>query len=461
MRNKFVVLVFIFFYHNAAFASSDGLTFAQAGELAVAASVELRHSISSQAVMEGAWKWRLREYFPRISVNISENDRLLQTGADSFMKNFGLSVDQLIFDGGRTAMSRRLERSELDLSSVRLNRMAGEIAESAISAYRNLLSSRAVLEIKNTALSILEEQRRILSEEVVLGLALPVDLAGADINLANARLEILSLRLELTEFESQFAIILGLDALPELTERVDINRPSVFSSRNAIRISAEAANLAREQNPNLIEAQFSIAKRQAEYRFLRNSWIPTLRLTGSFGLSSQRYPLNRHNWSVGLSVDFSSPWFQNRINAQTGGESDTLTAAVQNGLTPLPDPASSYGAQQARLALVLEQEKYDTIFEQTGRIAANAVEKYILMERRRLLSFEAAQIGRERCRVEELRLDLGHITRLKLMEALIEQTQREIAVVEAATALLEAERELERLLDLRPGELAVFARRHN
>jgi hypothetical protein len=43
------------------------------------------------------------------------------------------------------------------------------------------------------------------------------------------------------------------------------------------------------------------------------------------------------------------------------------------------------------------------------------------------------------------------------METLIEQTQREISAVQAAISLLEAERELERFLDLRPGELAMFA----
>jgi hypothetical protein len=43
------------------------------------------------------------------------------------------------------------------------------------------------------------------------------------------------------------------------------------------------------------------------------------------------------------------------------------------------------------------------------------------------------------------------------MEVYIEQSQREIAAVQAATALLEAERELERFLDLEPGELAKFA----
>jgi len=470
MIKKIFVLIILFLFTHTIFAvpgvflSHNSLTFAQAAELAVAASADFRHARSSLAVMEGAWRWGLREYFPKLSVNVSENDRLQQLGSDSFMKNYGITVDQLLFDGGRTSLSRRLERTEIDLTYARLNRMAGEIAELAISAYRKLLSSRAILEIKNTSLILLVEQRRILNEEVQLGLALPVDLAAADINLAGARLEIITLQLDLIEFEKQFAEILGLDALPELIEKVDINRSSVFSLSNALPVTAAAeasTNLAREQNPDLIEARFSITKRQAEYRLLRNSWIPTLRLSGSFGLSSQSYPLNRYNWAVGLIIDFSSPLFQNRFNAQAGGEIDSLTASIQNGLVLLPDPASGYGTQQARLALDLEREKYDTVFNQIGRVAANAVEKCTLMERRRLLAFEAAKIGMERCRIEELRLDLGHITRLRLMEILIEQTQREIAVVEAATALLEAERELERFLDLQPGELAGFARRHN
>jgi len=40
---------------------------------------------------------------------------------------------------------------------------------------------------------------------------------------------------------------------------------------------------------------------------------------------------------------------------------------------------------------------------------------------------------------------------------MIEYTQKEIAAVETAAAILQAERELERFLDLKPGELAAFA----
>jgi len=432
--------------------SHGALTFAQAADLALASSAELRQARSSLALREGMWKWGLRSYFPQVSLSVSENDRLQEIGADSFLKNYGVSLDQLLWDGGRTSMSRRLERMELNLLSGGLNRMALEIVDQTLSAYRTVLSSREILEIKKSALVVLEEQRRILNEEVSLGLALAVDLAGADVNLSSAKLDIISLQIDLAETERQFAEILGLDSLPVLSEKIDVNRSIVLPAPSA------AGTLAKERNPDLVNTRFSLTKKQAEVKFASNSWIPSLRLAGNFGLTGQRYPLTRYNWSVGLNVDLSGPWLQSRTCAQAGWEPPyDRTALVQNNLSLLPDPASVFGIKQAQLALALEKEKYDTLFDRIGRVAANAVEKCALAEQKRVLSLEAVKLGAEKCRIEEIRLELGHITRLELMEKLIEQTQKEISAVQAAITLLEAERELERFLDLKPGELAKFA----
>lgn len=428
------------------------LTFAQAADLALAASSELRQARASQAIMEGAWRWGLREYFPRFNLVISENDHLQKIGVDSFIKSYGISMDQLIWDGGKISTARKLEQTELNLSLSKIERMASEISETAVSAYRNILSSRAILEIRKSAVLILEEQRRILSEETALGLALPVDLAYMDINLADSMLNINSLELDLVEMERQFTELLGLEFLPELTEKIDINHSISLPESSA------AGALAKERNPDLIEARFSITKKQAELKYISNSWIPTLKLVGSFGVSGQNYPLTRYNWSVGLNIDFSSPWFQNRFGIQAGREPPYVTTAmVQNNFNPFPDPAAGIAKNQASLALALEQERYNTVLERLGRMTANAVEKCFIAEKKRILTMEAELLGAERCRIEEIRLNLGQITRVQLMEVFIEQTQREIASVEAAVSLLEAERELERFLDLKPGGLAIFA----
>jgi len=450
---KAIFLLIIFCAAVPLFPSGPGpLSFADAANLAVASSADLRHAYAMQGIKEGAWMLGLRAYFPRVSISASENDRLQQLGADSFVKNYSINVEQLLWDGGRTTMSRRLEQMELGFSSAAIERMEVEIVDSALAAYRGILSARAVLAIREETLGALREQRRILNEEVGLGLALAVDLALADISLTEAEIEIYALKLDLSDMEIRFAELLGLAEMPQLLETVDINRSLILPDAGA------AAALARERNPDLVQARYSIIKKQAELKYAANSWIPSIKLSSNFGLNGQQYPLTRYNWAVGINIEFSGPWIQNRFGIQAGWEPPfDRTAQIQNSVSPLPDPASSLGRRQAELALALEQEKFNTAIERIGRAASQAVEKCALAEQKRALAVRSLNLAAERCRLDELRLNLGQITRLNLMETLIEYAKKEIAAVEAATNLLESERELERFLDLNPGGLARFA----
>ena len=429
------------------------LTFAQAVDLAVSVSADLRFEYMGLKIRENAWVLGFRSYLPRLNISAQENDRLQEIGPDSFLKNYSIGMDQLLWDGGKLSMSRKLERMELNLSNSRIERMADEIAEAALSAYRTVLSARTILAIREAALESLGEQLVILEKEVELGLALPLDLAEAELALTEARIEIISLEYDLVEMEKQFADLLGLDDLPELEEKIDLHRTVLLPS---VPVSV---SLAEEKNPELAEARFSITKRQAEYRYASRTWIPTLRLNGSFSLTGQEYPLNRHAWSVGVTIDFSNPWLQNTFAFQTGWESPRdRTANLQNTAAPIPDPAASMGKRQAGLALSLEKEKYALALERTGRFAQLMLEKCRLAEYRRNIAVVAIDTAAKRYSLEEIRLGLGQITRLELMQAHITCTQKEIAAVESAIVLMQTERELERLLDLKPGELAVFAR---
>jgi outer membrane protein TolC len=451
----FFVVIFLAFAGPVYLGSEEmfpPLTFAGAADQALAVSHELRGEYAMKALREGAWVLGLRAYLPRLNLSVSEDDKLSGIGADSFLKSYGISLDQLLWDGGRTSMTRKLEKMELILLGARLERMAADIAESAVAAYRTVLSARTVLEIRKAALESLAEQQQLLRREVELGLALPVDLAEAELSVMEAEVELAVIRIELEEREKQFAEILGLEGLPVLKEKVDIRRGTVLPSPAAVR------SLAEQRNPDLAEARYEIAKKQGELKYAARSWVPTLRLSGGFGLSGQRYPLSRHTWSVGINIEFSSPWFQNTLGATAGWEPPyDRSARLQNSLSPLPDPAAGLGKRQAELALSLEKTKYDLAFERTGRAALLAVEQCRLGDRKRNLAVESLALAAERYRLEEFRLGLGQITRIDLMEARLEYAQKEIAAVEAALSLLEVERELERLLDLRPGELAVFA----
>jgi outer membrane protein TolC len=444
----FLLLFQGFFAHG-----SEGvpltLGFADAARMAVAASEDLKHEYSGLAIREGAWTWGIRAYLPRLSITASEDERLSTAGPDSFLKSYSVSLDQLIWDGGRTSISRKIEKAELNLAGSRLEQTAAEIAEGAIASYRQVLSARTILEIREKAWESLGEQRRILDRELELGLVLPMDLVEADITVAEAEIEILSLRLDLTEAEQKLAEFLGLEKLPILSERVDIRRSPRLPSPQRARSLAEAGN------PDLAAAIHSVERRRVEARYAGLSWLPSVRLIGSAGLNGRQYPLTRHNWSVGVSVDFSSPWLSGSLSGSAGWEPPyDRTAGMQSAMAPIPDPASSFSAKSAALSLALEQEKYNTAFRDIGRQAERGVEKCGFLERKRAMAVESLEMEGERYRLAELKLELGKLTRVELMEARLDYAKREAAAVEAAVSLLEGERELERLLGLKPGDLA-------
>ncbi|MDR1142625.1 MAG: TolC family protein [Spirochaetaceae bacterium] len=426
--------------------------FEDAGRLAAAASPELKDARARRALREGMWVLGYRAFLPQLGVSVSEDERLSLISSDSFTKTYTVNLEQLVFDGGRTRASRQLERAELVLFSDQLSQDESALVESALSAYRQLLASRMIIAIRQEALASLGEQRRIMKEELALGMVIALDLVQAEITVKEAELELRSLVLQLENQEELFADLLGLGEMPELSERMDIHRPAFVPAAETVR------RLAAGGNPDLGRMLHSIMQKEIEAKIASRTWIPTVKATGSFSLSGQRYPLTRHSWSLGFSVNFSSPWFNAGAGGAAGWEPPyDKTARVQTSLSPLPDPASGLGAKQTTLALVLERENYRRGLEQLGREAALEVNNLALAEKRRALAVEALELAGEKYRLSEVLLSLGRITRIELMEERIELAKKEVEAAEAAAALLEAERTLERFAGVPPGNLRRLA----
>ena len=461
MRRLFLLLLLVWtavFYTAAQVSAGEtagytagekGISFTDAARLAVERSEELRSEYAARALREGAWRWGIRAYLPRLSISASEDDRLSEITGDSFLKNYSVNMDQLLWDGGRLSLSRKMERAELDLAGNKLVRMESDYGEAVVSGYRELLLGRNILEISENTRDFMNEQRRLLQREVELGMARPMDLIDAEISVALAELDSFSMAMDLEEAEWKFADRLGLEKLPALSERIDSQRSPDLPSPDVARALVES------RNQELAAFRYTIARRQAELKTASLSWIPTLRLTGSFALSGRQYPLSRHSWSVGLVIDFTSPWLSGNFAANTGWDPPyDRNARLQQTAVPAPDPGAIFSVRAAELALNNERSRYQTALKEVLSAADRGIKTCSLLDRKRLLAMEALELEGERFRLAELRLSLGEITRLDLMEIRLDYAKRETAVVEAAAALLEAERQLERLLDLKPGELS-------
>ena len=428
------------------------ITFTDAAQMALDASEDLKNDYAQMALRQGAWVWGRRAYLPKLVLSAAEDDRLSQISTDSFQKTYTIGIDQLLWDGGRTTTARDIEKVELAVLAVELERKGRAIASAALQAYRSVLTARALLEIRESSWESLKEQRRILAEEVDRGLALKIDLVKADIAVSEALIAIMTLRIDLEESEQFLASALGLDSLPALAEKVDIYRSPVLPPVEAVR------SLAYERHPDLVMSRQTIAKKQAEAHYSSLSWLPIFRLNAGLSLSGRDYPLTKSSWSVGLSIEFDSPWVSGSFSGSAGWDPPyDKTARTQASVTPVPNPAAGFTQKSAGVALILEREKYGDIIKRVDRNAAVVLDKCRLVNQRRELAVESIKLSREQLVLTELRLNLGLATRVDLMEARIELAGREAAAVEAAIAVIEAERELELFLDIIPGSLTDIA----
>lgn len=438
-------------------ALSKALTMKGAAEQAVAVSPDLRGLEAQQVLKEGSWILGFRAFLPKLSLSASENDRLSTIGADSFTKTYTLSIQQMLWDGGRLSASRNLEKAELNLSRMELRRKASEIGESAINLYRTIIYKEAVLEIKGANRKALELQNSILEEEVRRGLALQTDLDEASLSLEDARLNEESLQLDLETARLDLGSLLGLQKLPPLADRIDTDRAAVIRRPLRDALVSQLSQLAAEVHPDLIQERSAIQKLQVQLQGAERAWWPTLKLSGDISVLGDRYPLSRYNYSLGLSLEFSGPFLSGSVGGKAGWEGTTdRTALVQSSAEPIPDPGSALSKNSLQAMLVMEQERYALLLKQIEQQTKRLVMACLTAEDRRLLALKQAELAQKKLGLLEIKHSLGQATTLEVMKARIDCSSQETAVVEAAVSLLQAERELEKHLDLAPGELGNF-----
>ncbi len=431
-----------------------------AAELAVATSAELRGMETQQILKEGAWAAGFRAFLPKLSLSASEDDRLSQNSTDSFSKTYTVSLTQLIWDGGRLSASRMLEKTELDLARSDLLRTAAEIGEGAINLYRTVMYKRAVYDIRRKSYEALEIQRAILDEEVRRGLALQTDLEEADLSLEQNRLDMAMLCLELDEAEQELALRLGVERLPILSDPIDPERISSIPAENAEALIAAVQQTAAELYPDIVKARYGIRKLVVQLENARKAWLPAIKLNGDFSLSGNRYPLTRYSYSVSLVLEFSHPLLSGSLTGLAGaskagweGQADR-NARLQSAAEPLRDPASMFSVRSLEASLELEQSRLTLLSRQLEQQARRLVQSCVVAEQKRRIALGKLVLSQKQLELAKLKHSLGQMTSLDIMKARIGLSQEEIGLVEAAVGVLEAERNLEKLLDLEPGSLA-------
>jgi outer membrane protein TolC len=214
--------------------------------------------------------------------------------------------------------------------------------------------------------------------------------------------------------------------------------------------------LAVDRSPECMEARLEFEQVRAEVENASSAWIPSLGLSGTASMEGTRFPLDNFSWSVGLSISFTEPGLPTKGSISMGGAVNERNASWSTSTEPAAN-ISAYASIQARsLALLQARERIATAQADAMRNLESLCARYRASSRARDVCARRRDAAVKKRVLSRLLLDAGRITRSDFMKVEEDLSRAETGLVDAALALVQAQRALERVLDIPPGDLGVF-----
>jgi outer membrane protein TolC len=231
-----------------------------------------------------------------------------------FSSGVTASISQPLLNGaGGTIARSAVERSKLGLTIAQVNyrsRVLSVIRDTE-NAYYNLVTARENLRIRQLSLELAQRLYEENQARRASGLATDLDVAAAEVGVANARRAAILADQSVHNAEDA---LLSLINVPTLDERPG---PVAFTDyREGAPSFARSYKAARDNYPDTLSAQDVIRQLEIDVATAKRNRLPTLNLNASVGYSTNDVSYNEvitslpdnHGDNRSVSLTYSMPW---------------------------------------------------------------------------------------------------------------------------------------------------------
>lgn len=258
-------------------ATDEGVVQARAG-LRPDVSVSSGLSYSSGSVPTGA---------PGVFVNTTNR----QASGD-------VSVNQPLYNGGRTARAVEAAQSDVLAGRERLRAVEGDVLRNVVQSYTDVRRDQEQLRIRQENVVVLRRQLEESNARFEVGEITRTDVAQSEARLAQAEAALSQAQAQLSVSRAAYAATVG-QVPTNLAPEPDL--PGVPATFEA------AMDVAEDSNPDLLAAVYQEEAARARLAQARAAYLPTVGLSASYGAGTQ---LGRDWGFQGQFVD------QDRFQAQ-------------------------------------------------------------------------------------------------------------------------------------------------
>ncbi len=160
MKKPFWLLTMNVIFFSVSLYSME-LTLKESEILAVEYSFELQNLQQSMKITQLSYNLGLREYFPQLSFTFNDSRQVRHDSGDTDSLQLDLTINQPIFNGGRTIIQRKLSSIQLSIQSAGLEKKVEEIRDQVWKLYHQVMINRKKLELQNELLLLSRDQLNI------------------------------------------------------------------------------------------------------------------------------------------------------------------------------------------------------------------------------------------------------------------------------------------------------------
>ena len=250
-----------------------------------------------------------RTHFPeKENISYDLQNPTSDTTMSSYYDNMsaGLSLNQTIFDGGRSWNQVKQARSNLEIAKLNQRSTKIQVIQNVIKSYYGLLQAQQLYDVAEQNLEMSEQQVSLVKKQYDLGVVKKTDLLKAEVAQGQARVDVLTRKTNHQNARRVLFNDMGLQDFGQSIMAVDQEwvTPVVPSS-------SEVLNLLKTQNPTLSISQSRINLGELSYKMAKGLRLPSLNSSVSYSAngkdSDELMESLKDDWSLGLNFSLSVP----------------------------------------------------------------------------------------------------------------------------------------------------------
>jgi len=218
--------------------------------------------------------------------------------------NFGTTVNQPIFTGGFNLASYRFAKLGVDLSKKTLETAKRDLVLQVRVGYFTILRAEKFLAVAGQQVTNFEAQLKVTQDFFDVGIVAKNDVLLAEVNLANAKQQLVKAANDLAAAKASFNMLLRRE-INTTFEVVDILAYKAFPL--SFEQSLEEALRSR---PEIKAAQLNIDQAKENVKIARSGFFPKISLTGNYNRYSDDPDVtggikSSDGWTVGALATFT------------------------------------------------------------------------------------------------------------------------------------------------------------